>query len=257
MNNITKKVVLSLVTFIIFLLLWQSYIMVFKVPAHILPGPLGLFEEIVRTFRIGDIYRHINTTLYEIGVGFVIGVALGLVMGYIVAKNKWFERLINPYIVLIQTIPKISIAPLFLLWFGLGVSSKIALVILVVFFPIMINFVVGIRSVEKNMQDLLSILNANHWQKFISVELMYSLPSIISGIKVGVTYAITGAVIGEMIGADSGLGYLVILGSETYDINMILIAVILLSVIGLLFYLIVDFIERKVIHWNESQDLIL
>jgi NitT/TauT family transport system permease protein len=143
------------------------------------------------------------------------------------------------------------------LWFGLGATSKIALVILVVFFPIMVNTIVGIRSVESNMQDLLNILKANRWQRFWTVEIPYSLPSIMSGVKVSTTYAITGAVIGEMIGAKAGLGYLVILGSETFDINLILTAVLLLSVIGLVLYLLTNLLEKRLLRWHESQDLIM
>ncbi|WP_191559517.1 ABC transporter permease [Metabacillus idriensis] len=257
MNRLVRKTILTVATFILFLLSWQAYVSLFTVPAHILPAPIQFFQEFIRYFASGDIYSHIGTTLYEIIAGFFIGTFSGLVIGYLVAKNKFLERIITPYVILLQTIPKISIAPLFLLWFGLGVSSKIALVALVVFFPIMINFIVGLRSVEKNMGDLLTILRANRWQKFISVEMLIALPFIMSGVKVATTYAITGAVIGELIGAQSGLGYLVILGSETYDINLILIAVVILCIIGIVLYLFVDFLEKKIIYWNKSQDLIL
>jgi NitT/TauT family transport system permease protein len=206
---------------------------------------------------MGDMGTHIGITLYEIFIGFLIGCVLGLLFGYLLAKSVLLERLFTPYIVLVQIAPKISIAPLFLLWFGLGATSKIALVILVVFFPIMVNTIVGIRSVESNMQDLLNILKANRWQRFWTVEIPYSLPSIMSGVKVSTTYAITGAVIGEMIGAKAGLGYLVILGSETFDINLILTAVLLLSVIGLVLYLLTNLLEKRLLRWHESQDLIM
>ena len=252
-----KKTSLAVITFILFIALWQLYIVLFKVPAHIMPDPFSFTQELIRYFTVGDIFVHINTTLYEIIVGFIIGAFFGLLFGYLLAKIPLLERLFTPYILLVQTIPKISIAPLFLLWFGLGASSKIALVILVVFFPIMVNFIVGIRSVENNMKDLLFVLKANPWQKFISVELPYSLPAVMSGVKSATTYAITGAVIGELIGAKAGLGYLVILGSETYDINMILTAVLILSLMGLILYLAVDFLEKKLLKWHDSQELIL
>jgi NitT/TauT family transport system permease protein len=257
MNKSGSRIGLAIVTFLVFIAAWQTYIVLFKLPTHVLPSPLILLNELIRYFQEGIIYNHIYVTLYEIGVGILIGTILGLASGYLLAKSQLLERIVTPYIVLMQTIPKISIAPLFLLWFGLGAESKIALVILVVFFPIMVNFVVGIRSVESNMKDLLSILKTNRWQKFIAVELPYSLPAVMSGMKVATTYAITGAVIGEMIGAKAGLGYLVILGSETYDIGMILIAVLLLSIIGLLLYLIVDILEKKLLTWHESQEMIL
>lgn len=255
MNKSIQKILLTLTTFLIFIAIWQAYVLIFNIPVHVLPSPFSFFSQLVEYFRADYIYSHIATTLYEICVGFLIGTILGLLVGYIVAKSRLIERMITPYMVLIQTIPKISIAPLFLLWFGLGVSSKIALVIVVVFFPIMINFVVGIRSVDKNMQNLLTILRVNRWIKFTSIELPNSLPFVMSGIKASTTYAITGAVIGELIGAQSGLGYLLTLGSETYDINLILTAVLTLSFIGLILYLILEFLEKKLIHWNKSEGL--
>ncbi|WP_010272847.1 ABC transporter permease [Paenibacillus senegalensis] len=257
MSKYGRKVALAVATFLLFLAVWQGYVSLFNVPAHTLPGPGVFAQQFINYMTAGDMHTHIGTTLYEIFIGFLVGCVLGLIMGYILAKSPLLERLFTPYVVLAQTAPKISIAPLFLLWFGLGASSKIALVILVVFFPIMVNTVIGIRSVEKNMRDLLRILKANPWQRFISVEAPFSLPSIMSGVKVSTTYAITGAVIGEMIGAKAGLGYLVILGSETYNIGLILTAVLLLSVTGLILYLLTDFLEKKLLHWHESQEIVL
>lgn len=257
MNKYGRKAILVVVTFILFIGLWQAYVSISHVPEHTLPSPYLFATEFMKYLTTGNIGVHIWATLYEIFVGFVIGCLGGLIFGYILAKSPLLERLFTPYILLAQTAPKISLAPLFLLWFGLGASSKIALVILVVFFPIMVNMVVGIRSVEKNMQDLLHILKANRWQRFISVEIPFSLPAIMSGVKVSTTYAITGAVIGEMIGAKEGLGYMVILGSETYNINLILTAVLLLSAMGLIFYLLSEFVEKKLLHWHESQEIIM
>jgi NitT/TauT family transport system permease protein len=252
-----RKSLLVLATLLVSIGIWQAYVSVFHIPVQILPSPLLFLSKFLKIMAMGDMGTHIGITLYEILIGFLIGCALGLLFGYLLAKSVLLERLFTPYIVLVQIAPKISIAPLFLLWFGLGATSKIALVILVVFFPIMVNTIVGIRSVESNMQDLLNILKANRWQRFWTVEIPYSLPSIMSGVKVSTTYAITGAVIGEMIGAKAGLGYLVILGSETFDINLVLTAVLLLSLIGLALYLLSALLEKRLLRWHESQDLIM
>ena len=133
---------------------------------------------------------------------------------------------------------------------GLGIESKAALVILVVSFPIMINEVSAIRSIEDNVYNLMKVLKASKWQIFCKIEVPYSIEMMLSGIKLALTQAMTGAVIGEMIGAKAGLGYLLTLGSETYDIKMILNAVILLSVIGLALYLISELIEKKALYWK-------
>ena len=186
----------------------------------------------VKLFVSGDVMKHIRVTMEEILVGTVIGIVIGLVLGYIMAKIRFIERLIMPFVIIIQTAPKISLAPLFILWMGLGIESKAALVILVVSFPIMINEVSAIRSIEDNVYNLMKVLKASKWQ------------------KLALTQAMTGAVIGEMIGAKAGLGYLLTLGSDIYDIKMILNAVILLSVIGLALYLISELIEKRALYWK-------
>lgn len=257
MNKTGRKTILAVITFVLFIAVWQLYVSIFQVPVQILPGPFLFLEKFIGIMTMSQMGTHIGTTLYEIFIGFAIGTALGLVFGYLLAKSTLLERIFTPYIVLLQIAPKISIAPLFILWFGLEATSKIALVILVVFFPIMVNTIIGIRSVESNMRDLLDILKANRWRRFVSVEIPYSLPSIMSGVKVSTTYAITGAVIGEMIGAKAGLGYLVILGSETYDINLILTAVILLSATGLALYMLSNYLERRLLRWHESQEVMM
>lgn len=155
-----------------------------------------------------------------------------------------------PLILIIQIAPKISLAPLFILWFGLGIQSKIALVILVVSFPIMVNQYTAFKQIDIRYIELLKILKASKFQKFISLELPFAFSAIISGIKVSVTQAITAAVIGEMMGAKSGLGYLLTYGNEMYDINIILSSVITLSIIGLVLYYMATYIEKKVLYWR-------
>ena len=234
----------------LFLIVWELYIRIFHVPNYLLPGPAELANSMVKLFVSGDVMKHIRVTMEEILVGTVIGIVIGLVLGYIMAKIRFIERLIMPFVIIIQTAPKISLAPLFILWMGLGIESKAALVILVVSFPIMINEVSAIRSIEDNVYNLMKVLKASKWQTFCKIEVPYSIEMMLSGIKLALTQAMTGAVIGEMIGAKAGLGYLLTLGSETYDIKMILNAVILLSVIGLALYLISELIEKKALYWK-------
>ncbi|KHF37806.1 ABC transporter permease [Halalkalibacter okhensis] len=250
-----KKIAVIFIPFLLFVLVWDLYVRFLSIPSYILPSPGSFLIELLTVFRQGEIYTHIYTTLYEIAIGMLLGVLLGLFVGYLVAKSRLIERILNPYIIIIQIIPKISIAPLFLLWFGLGANSKIAIIILVVFFPIMVNLIVGLRSIDRNVHALLKLVKVNRWQKFRFVEVMYALPAIISGVKVACTYAITGAVIGEMLGAQSGLGYLVMLGSETNEIQIILTSVFLLCIIGLILYLMIDLFERKLLGWHETREL--
>ena len=242
-----RKIILPALFLPLFLIVWELYIRLFHVPNYLLPGPAELADSMVKLFVSGDIMKHIRVTMEEILMGTVIGIVIGLILGYIMAKIRFIERLIMPFVIIIQTAPKISLAPLFILWMGLGIESKAALVILVVSFPIMINEVSAIRSIEDNVYK---VLKASKWQTFCKIEVPYSIEMMLSGIKLALTQAMTGAVIGEMIGAKAGLGYLLTLGSETYDIKMILNAVILLSVIGLALYLISEFIEKKALYWK-------
>ena len=239
-----RKIILPALFLPLFLIVWELYIRLFHVPNYLLPGPAELADSMVKLFVSGDIMKHIRVTMEEILMGTVIGIVIGLILGYIMAKIRFIERLIMPFVIIIQTAPKISLAPLFILWMGLGIESKAALVILVVSFPIMI------RSIEDNVYNLMKVLKASKWQTFCKIEVPYSIEMMLSGIKLALTQAMTGAVIGEMIGAKAGLGYLLTLGSETYDIKMILNAVILLSVIGLALYLISEFVEKKALYWK-------
>ena len=245
-----RKIILPVLFLPLFLLVWELYIRIFHVPAYLLPGPVELGRSMVKLFQTGEVVKHITVTMEEILVGTAAGIVIGLVLGYVMAKLHFIERLVMPFVIIVQTAPKISLAPLFILWMGLGIESKAALVILVVSFPIMINEVSAIRSIEENVYNLMKILKASRWQTYCKIEVPYSVEMMLSGIKLALTQAMTGAVIGEMIGAKAGLGYLLTLGSETYDIKLILNAVILLSVIGLALYLVSEFIERKALYWK-------
>lgn len=253
----TRKIILPILTFPVFIALWKLYIYLTGVEPYLLPQPEAVLNKLIYYFTEGDMMAHLVVTLQEIFIGTFIGVIAGLMAGYILAKSRFVERIVMPFVLVVQTAPKISLAPLFILWFGLGLESKIALVILVVFFPIMVNEVMAIRSIDANMHNLMKILNATRFQELISVEIPYSLPSILAGIKVATTQAIVGAVIGEMIGAKAGLGYLLTLGNETYDILLVLCSIVVLSIIGLILYMAASLLEKKLLYWDDVGEEII
>lgn len=232
---------------------WKAYIAAFDVSPNLLPQPEDVLKHLVFHFTRGDMLRHVGVTLHEVFVGVLIGAAAGVAAGYWVARSHLLERLVMPFVLIVQTAPKISIAPLLILWFGLGIESKVALVVLVVFFPIMVNEVAAIRDIDANLHQLLSVLGATAWQRFAYLEFPASLSWLLSGMKVAVTQAVIGAVVGEMIGSKAGMGFLLMLGNETSDINLILASVIVLSLIGLLLYLLVAFAERRLVAWREPE----
>lgn len=245
-----KKILRPLLLLVILLGMWQILVKLMNVPEHILSSPLQLTAHIIDSFKTGDMMHHIYVTLSEVFLGTLVGILVGMITGYIIAKSKIVERLLMPIILIVQIAPKISLAPLFILWFGLGLSSKIALVILVVSFPIMVTQSTTIKNIDQNYIDYMSIINGSKWQQFIHIELPYSISAILSGIKVSVTHAMTGAVIGEMMGAQAGLGYLLTYGTEMYDINIIMTSVIILSFLGLLLYYAAEYTEEKLVYWN-------
>ena len=247
--NSAKKFLYPFALFIVILLVWQGLVTLLSVPSYLMPSPIGLAQYFVDYLCSGDLLFNTWTTIKEVVIGTYWGIILGIVLGYVISKVYVIERLLMPLILILPLAPKISLDPLFVLWFGLGIGSKVALVILVVSFPVMITENTALRGIDANYRDLLTVLGASKWQQFVKLEIPLVFASIMTGVKVSLTQAMTGAVIGEMIGAKSGLGSLLTYGNEMYDINVILCSVITLSLIGLLLYSLSEVIEKKVLNW--------
>jgi NitT/TauT family transport system permease protein len=194
----------------------------------------------------------VPVTLVEILVGFVIGTVIGIAMAVLFVRLPLVEIILDPLIIFVQTAPKIAIAPLLLLWLGLGATPKVVLVAIVTFFPVLSNMLSALRSIDPNLLALAKLLRLNWWGRLWRIELPQAMPLLFTGMKVGITLAVTAAVIGELMGARAGLGYLLSLGQETSDIGLVLISVILLSLLGYVLLLAVDRAERRMLRWHES-----
>jgi NitT/TauT family transport system permease protein len=173
-------------------------------------------------------------------------------LGYLLSRSRTVERLVAPYIVASQSIPIVAIAPLLVIWFGAGATSKIIVSALIVFFPILISSIAGLRSAEPDLLDLMRSLEATRWQTFAKLELPAAMPMIVSGLKVGATLSVIGAVVGEFVGADRGLGFLVKQGQGLYDTPLMFVAVLALVVIAMSLYGLVALIERYLLAWKHS-----
>jgi len=189
--------------------------------------------------------NHFLVTLSEIWRGVLIGLGVGVTAAVVFAKVPLLERLVMPVIVVVQVTPKIAIAPLLVLWLGLGATSKIVLVALVTFFPTLVNTLISLRSMSTNVMQLCQVLGLTPWQRFVKVELPSIVPGMVTGLRLGCLAGVTAAVIGEIIGAKAGLGYLVIQSQESGDVSMGLVAVIVLSFIGLGLWLITGYAENR------------
>lgn len=232
------------------LLLWELVVRLSGLPAFILPPPARVAGRLLEVLTDGSLARHTQATLIEIVAGLVLGGAVAALLGYVVAKSPALERALTPYIVASQSIPVVAIAPLLVIWLGPGLLSKVVVCALIVFFPLLINTVVGLRSVPAELRDLLRSLRASRWQTFVKLEAPAALPVLLGGLKIGATLAVIGAVVGELVGADRGLGFLVNVGRGQYDTALVFVAVGALVALALSLYGGVALLERLLLRWK-------
>jgi NitT/TauT family transport system permease protein len=237
----------------LFLLAWDRLVVIMDYPPYFMPAPGRVFERLVDYAAGGELWIHTAYTLVEAVTGFTIAVGFSFFVGYLLAKSSLLEKLVSPYLVAAISIPWIAMAPLLIVWFGSGLEPKIVLCFLVVFFPILINVVLGFRSVPPEMRELMATLKATRWQTFIKVELPSALPMLLSGLKVGATLSVIGAVVGEFAGSDRGLGYLTLLAGGLYDTSLKFVAFFMLIVMGISFYLAVSLVERWLLSWQRER----
>jgi len=234
---------------------WQLLVNFGNFPRFILPSPSDVLARFSEVLKDGSLVRHIATTLKEVLSGLALGVSFATVLGYLIAKSPWIERLLAPYIVASQSVPLVAIAPLLVIWFGPGLISKILIAALIVFFPVLVNTVVGVRAVPEDLHALMRSLQATRWQTLRLLEIPAALPVFFGGLRVGATLAVIGAVVGEFVGADSGLGFLINVGRGLYDTALVFVAVFVLISMALVLYGIVVGLEVRLLAWQRrSQD---
>lgn len=248
-----KRPFLQILVFMLFILVWEMITKLFHTSELLLPSPLVVKNTYLHMLFNGLLLEHTKVTVIEVVCGFTIGGAVGVILGYLLGKSKLLEDTLSPYIIALQTTPKLALAPLFLIWFGFGITSKILITALIVFFAIFINMLVAVKSVNSNLKDLLKLNQANQWQVFTKLELPSSLPFLFAGFKSGITLAVIGAVVGEFIGANSGLGYLIIFSMGNLNTPAVYASIIQLIILGVVFYQIISVIGRRLMHWHESE----
>lgn len=220
-------------------------------PAFILPTPQQVLSRFVRAAADGGFFQHTLVTLGEVLAGLGLGVAVATVLGYLLARSVQLERLLSPYIVASQSVPVVAIAPLLVIWFGPGLLSKVLICALIVFFPVLVNIIVGLRSVPNELRELMRSLQATPWQVLYYLEVPAALPVLLGGLRVGATLSVIGAVVGEYIGADRGLGFLINVGRGQYDTALVFVAVFTLIAMALSLYGVVILLERRLLAWQQ------
>ncbi|MBA3235931.1 MAG: ABC transporter permease [Chloroflexi bacterium] len=231
--------------FVLFLAVWKAIVVLAGLPAFILPAPEVVGARFAEAWLDGTVWPHFVTTMIEIVMGFAVGLVLALVAGYGLARSALFERLASPYLVAAQAVPVLVLAPLLVLWFGPGLLSKVVICALIVFFPVAIATMVGLRSVDARLLELGRSLRATRRQVLTTLEIPAALPSIFGGLRVGVTLAVVGAVVGEWAGASNGLAVLInVARGSLFDIPLMFAALVTIALVGIVLYLVVVAAER-------------
>lgn len=229
-------------------LLWQAVVIVSGFPPFILPPPLAVAERFATAIVDGTIWPHLSTTLVEVALGFGVGAGLAVIVGYSLARSPLVERLLSPYLVAAQATPILALAPLIALWFGPGLPGKVLICALIVFFPVAVATMVGIRSVDARLLELGRALRATRRQVLTTLEIPAALPSILGGMRVGVTLAVVGAIVGEWAGAERGLGVLINLArGSLFDIPLMFATLLTIALVGIGLYLAVVLVERRLV----------
>ena len=236
---------------LILLVLWDIAVRLFKIPPYLIPPPLAVVSELGKEWPM--LLSQSLPTLYATLGGFAASALVGVPIAMWIAHSRTVESFVYPLLVFSQSIPKVAIAPLFVVWFGFGIVPKVIAAFLLGFFPVVVATVQGFKSVEPDVIDLARSMGASPFKIFLKFRLPQALPAIFSGLKVSVTLAVVGAVVGEFVGSNSGLGYVLQKANGTFDLPLMFAALTILSMIGVLLFLLIELVERWMLPWHASQ----
>jgi NitT/TauT family transport system permease protein len=245
--------VLVVASFGSLLLLWQLAIMVFDIPDYVLPTPIAVAEGMVEFREL--LLEHTLVTLSEVAAGFALAVVLGFPIAALIAFSRVFDRLVYPLLVAGQSVPKVAIAPIMVLWFGFGFKSNVAVSTSIAIFPIIVNTALGLKSIDPDMVRLGKSMGATGMRLMWKIRLPNALPNVFVGLKLGMTFAVIGAIVGEFISGGSGLGYLIQLATGQLRTVLAYSSIVTLSLLGIALYYVVEAIERVSIRWHPSQTI--
>ena len=240
------------ITLLVVLVAWHVFVVQLEVPAYILPTPYSVAQALYAGFADGTIWRHIGYTVWATAIGFLIGSLLALILGAMLAESATFEKFVYPLLVGIQAIPKVALAPLILVWFGFGIASKVVLVVLICFFPLFVNTIVGIKRVDPDLIDASRAFYASRWYVFRFVKIPSAAGDIFAGLQIGISLALIGTVVGELVSSEAGLGYLIGASAVNLNISVMFAGVFLLAVIGVAATQLIRWLHRRIVFWESS-----
>lgn len=231
---------------------WEAIIRMFNVPAYVVPAPSAVLQSLIRGISSGIFISNGLVTLTQALLGFLGAAVLAIILGSFIAQSRFVERVIYPYLIAIQTTPKVAIAPLFIIWFGFGISSKVIIAGIIAFFPILVNVITGLRSTDPQRIELMRSLRASRWQIFKMVMLPSALPMIFAGLQVAIIFSLLGAIVGEFVGSQAGLGNLIMQMNINLDTAGVFAVLVCLSSIGITLHLIMHWIQKKLLFWADQ-----
>ena len=250
-----KGTVASVALLIVFLAAWQWGPGLLGIPSFIVP-PLSLVaKDFVHAWQVSHLLFHTGITVAEVLVGFVLGSLFGAVVGYLLGMSPLAEFALSPYILALQIAPKVAFAPLFILWMGFTVYPKILVAVLIVFFPVMVNVLTAISTVDPDLVNLARAFKATRAQIFWKIEFPTSMPPMFAGLRIGSTLAVVGVVVGELVGGNQGLGYLLTFGEGQANTPLVFVSIVMLTVVGGIAYLGVILLERRVLHYLPARSV--
>lgn len=248
-----RRLILPAAITFVLLVFWQFWVETQKVPVAILPSPLRILDTFILRYEL--LLQHTWPTTRECLIGFLLAVGVGVGLGILLALSQFFRNGVYPLIVAFQVVPKVALAPLFIVWFGLGTTSRMLLAFVIAFFPMVVNTYAGIEGTDPVMIRMARAFHATRWQIFRKIELPNALPYIFSGLKIGITFAVIGIVVAEFVTAQEGLGYLIVFSEGNIDTPMLMAALTTLSIVGVILYGLVIGLEKLCIRWDVGQTL--
>lgn len=252
-EKIIREFGIPLFFFVVIFLTWESTALISNLPEIILPRPSKIIYETINRFPF--FLSHLGITLVPILVGYFIAALLGFILAVIFAHSKTIERGLYPYAIAIMVAPTLAMAPFVVLWFGIGITSKIIIVTLTCFFPLLVNTTKGLKTVEESTLELFNSLSASKWHIFLKLRLPGSLPLIFQGLKISTTLAVIGGFMGEFLASDKGIGYLIIIHTRLLNTTTAMASLFIMILAGILLFLLICAIEKKVVFWQKSEGL--
>ncbi|QND58729.1 ABC transporter permease [Mesorhizobium huakuii] len=236
-------VILLLATIIV----WEAVVRIFAISAFIIPAPSEIAQSLVAQWP--TLMQASLVTAGEILFGFLVSVVVGIAIALIIVRFDWLGRALYPLVVLFQNVPKVALAPIFILWFGYGLAPKIGLILVIAFFPVTLSMLAGMQSVDRSLLSLMNSVGASPTQILFKIRVPHSLPNLMAGTKIAATLSVIGAIVGEFAGASDGLGYVIQFASTQLDTALVFAALLLVSVLGIAFYYAAEILERIVVPW--------